>query len=49
VIREYLSVPENEMIFCGMAIGHADEDALVNALTSERVPLAEFVTFRTDA
>ena len=49
VIREYLSVPENEMIFCGMAIGHADEDARVNALYSERVPLAEFATVRTSA
>ena len=47
VIREYLSVPENEMIFCGMAIGHADEDAPVNALYSERAPLAEFATIRT--
>jgi len=42
-------VPENEMIFCGMAIGHADEDAPVNALYSERAPLAEFVMVRTDA
>lgn len=44
VIRKYLSVPENEMIFCGMAIGYADEAAPVNALETERAPLAEFVT-----
>jgi nitroreductase len=44
VIREYLSVPENEMIFCGMAIGYADDAAPVNALETERAPLAEFVT-----
>lgn len=43
-IRDYLSVPENEMIFCGMAIGYADDAAPVNALDTERVPLAEFVT-----
>jgi nitroreductase len=49
VIREYLSVPENEMIFCGMAVGHADEAAPVNALFSERAPLTEFVTVRADA
>jgi len=43
-IREYLSVPENEMIFCGMAVGDADETAPVNTLESERAPLAEYLT-----
>jgi nitroreductase len=42
VIREYLNVPENEMIFCGMALGYADESAAVNAFKSERAPLEEF-------
>ena len=46
VIREYLSVPENELIFCGMCLGHADESAPVNALESERAPLAEFAAIR---
>ncbi|HEX3810039.1 MAG TPA: nitroreductase [Rhizomicrobium sp.] len=49
IIREYLAVPENEMIFCGMAIGYADEGAAVNVLQSERAPLEEFVTFRDRA
>lgn len=49
VIREYLSVPENEMIFCGMAIGYADETAPVNALESERAPLEEIVTIKERA
>jgi len=44
LIREYLKVPENEMIFCGMGIGYADENAAVTALVSERAPLEEFVT-----
>lgn len=48
-IREYLSVPENEMIFCGMAMGYADEAAPVNALNSERAPLAEYLTVRETA
>lgn len=48
VIREYLSVPENEMVFCGMSLGHADETAPVNALESERAPLEEFVVVRTE-
>jgi nitroreductase len=43
-IREYLHVPDKEMIFCGMALGHADESAPVNSFASERAPLEEFVT-----
>jgi len=49
VIREYLDVPQNEMVFCGMAIGHADEGAAVNTLVSERAPLSAFATFRQKA
>jgi nitroreductase len=45
-IREYLSVPQNELIFCGMALGRADENAPVSALVTERAPLAEFATIR---
>lgn len=48
-IREYLSVPESEMIFCGMAIGYADEAAPVNSLDSERAPAAEYLTVRETA
>jgi nitroreductase len=47
IIRDYLEVPENEMIFCGMAIGHADEKHPVNGLVSDRVPLYEFAIFKT--
>jgi nitroreductase len=45
IVREHLNVPDNEMVFCGMAIGHADETAPVNTLVSERAPVAEFTTF----
>ena len=48
-IREYLNVPENEMIFCGMGLGHADETVAPNTLVSERAPLAEFATIREEA
>lgn len=49
VIREYLSVPQNEMIFCGMGLGYADETAPVNALQSERAALEEIVIVRQHA
>jgi nitroreductase len=48
-IREYLNVPENEMIFCGMGIGYADEAAPVNGLESERAPASEYLTVRETA
>jgi nitroreductase len=47
IIREYLNVPENEMVFCGMGIGYADEAAPVNALVSDRAGLGEFVIVKT--
>jgi nitroreductase len=49
VIREYLKVPPEEMIFCGMAIGYADETAPINSLVSERAPLAEWCVVRQEA
>jgi nitroreductase len=49
IIREYLSVPEEEMVFCGVALGYADEDHPVNTLTSDRAPLGEWVNFRDQA
>ena len=48
-VREYLKVPYNEMIFCGMAVGHADESAPINTLVSERAPLAEWAVIRETA
>jgi len=49
VIREYLSVPPNELIFCGMALGYGDDDAAINRLESERVPVEEFALIKVDA
>ena len=44
-VSEFVGAPENERLFCGVAIGHADPDAPVNSLRSERFPLEEFATF----
>ena len=49
VIREYLNVPQEEMIFCGMSLGYADETAPINTLVSERAPLEEWCVIREDA
>jgi nitroreductase len=45
VIRPILNIPENEIIVCGMALGHIDPDAPVNGLKTERADLDAFVTF----
>ena len=45
VIRPLLGIPDNEIIICGMALGHIDPDAPVNALATERAPLGDFATF----
>ncbi len=43
-IGQFLDLPENEMIFCGMALGHMDEEAVINKLQSKREEFDEFVT-----
>ena len=45
-IREYLEYPEEEMIFCGLALGYADESAAINELYTDRAPVEEFASFR---
>jgi nitroreductase len=44
-VADFVGAPEEEMLFCGVAIGHRDPDAPVNRLESERMPLEEFATF----
>ncbi len=43
---EFLKVPDDEMVFCGMALGYMDEEAIINNLKSERADLEEFVEFQ---
>ncbi len=45
-VGQFVGAPEEWMLFCGMAIGHADPDAPVNRLRTRRLPLAEFAQFR---
>jgi len=45
LIRPLLGIPDNQIIICGMALGYADPDALVNRLATERAPVAQFANF----
>jgi len=40
-----LGLPEEQRIWCGLALGHADPDAPVNRLRSERAPVEDFTVF----
>lgn len=42
----HFGLPENEVLYCGMALGYADASHPVNRLRSERAPVEEFSTFR---
>lgn len=48
VLREFLSIPPDELVYCGMAIGYADKSAPINQFESERADVAEWVTVREE-
>ena len=45
LISEELQLPAEEMVVCGMALGHADPKAIENTLVTEREPVAGFARF----
>jgi len=44
-LAKHLSPPDELMLACGMAVGYADLDAPINALSAEREPVENFATF----
>lgn len=44
-VSEFVGAPEEQRIFCGVALGHADQDHPINALETTREPLETFATF----
>ncbi len=44
-LHQHFALAESEMIYCGMALGYADESAKINTLRSERAPVDEFARF----
>ncbi len=44
-VATFVDAQEELMLFCGVAIGHANPDAPVNSLESEREPLSTFAKF----
>ena len=48
VIAEELALPPEQMVVCGMALGHADPAAAENRLETDRAPVSEFARFLVD-
>jgi nitroreductase len=44
-MRTFLDLPDELLLFCGMALGYADESAPINCWRSTREPLDAFATF----
>jgi nitroreductase len=44
-VREFVGAPPEELLFCGMAIGHADWSHPINSVESDRMPLEAWARF----
>jgi len=45
-VPPFLGLPEDHILFCGIALGFADEGAAINAWRAPRAGVDEFATFR---
>ena len=45
ILRRELSIADDRAIICGMAVGYADPDALINTFQPPRIPVSDYVTF----
>lgn len=43
-VTDFVGAPDELMLFCGVAVGHPDEEAPVNRLVSDRLPFDSFAT-----
>jgi nitroreductase len=48
VIRRHLSIPADQIVVCGMALGYPDATAKVNSFRTERETVANYVHFVGD-
>ncbi len=45
-LHEHFALPDNEMVYCGMALGYADPIRPVNTLRSDRASVDEIAVFK---
>ena len=46
-VMHLLGAPDDQMLICGMSIGHAVSESLVNTFRTEREPVSTYTTFLT--
>ena len=44
-VSEFVGSGDNDILFCGLAMGYKDKDAVINKLSSERRPLKQWAKF----
>ena len=44
-VSEFVGSDQNDILFCGLALGYKDEDAVINQLSSERRPIEQWAKF----
>lgn len=44
-VREFVGADDSDMLFCGLAMGYKDPNAVINTLSSERRPLDQWAKF----
>lgn len=45
IVRRHLDLSDNEILACGIALGHLDEKAPENSLYTDRLPVSEIAKF----
>jgi nitroreductase len=45
IVLPHIGAADNEMLVCGMSLGYADEEALVNTFATERESVSSFTTW----
>jgi nitroreductase len=45
-LAKHFELADNEMIYCGMALGYEDKSAPINSLRTDRAPLDEIAVFK---
>jgi nitroreductase len=48
VIANELSIPDNQMLVCGMSLGYADLNCIENSLVTDRSSVSDFTTFHKE-
>ena len=44
-VSKFVGSDKNDILFCGLALGYKDEDAVINQLSSERRPIEQWAKF----